>query len=86
MDLIKFPSSFSRSTLGAQVDGYIAVVGHTHICGLKNVPMTGPRADVVCAANMAAHVIQGLLRPGMKARKCIKFDVIYLLISNPLPE
>lgn len=54
------------STLGAQIDGHIAVVGHTHVCGLSDKPMTGPQADAVCAAHSAAYVVQGLLVPGMK--------------------
>ena len=54
------------SSLGAQIDGRIAVAGHTLVCGVKDQPATGRRADVICAANAAAHVVQALLNPGTK--------------------
>lgn len=34
--------------LGVHIDGYIALLGHTHICGSS--PVTGRNADAVLAA------------------------------------
>lgn len=48
--------------LGCHVDGFIAVVAHTHV--LQVGPVTGRAADVVAAANTAAEVALRLVRPG----------------------
>ncbi|GKV22013.1 hypothetical protein SLEP1_g31919 [Rubroshorea leprosula] len=50
--------------LGCHIDGFIAVVAHTHV--LQNGPLTGRKADVIAAANTAAEVALRLVRPGKK--------------------
>lgn len=58
------------SDMGCHIDGFIAVVGHTHVLQLG--PVTGRAADVIAAANTAAEVALRLVRPGKK--------VIYLFV------
>ncbi|KAA8517426.1 hypothetical protein F0562_017719 [Nyssa sinensis] len=48
--------------MGCHIDGFIAVVAHTHV--LQEGPVTGRAADVVAAANIAAEVALRLVRPG----------------------
>lgn len=50
------------SDLGCHIDGFIAVVAHTHV--LQEGPVTGSAADVIAAANTAAEVALRLVRPG----------------------
>ncbi|GER55788.1 unnamed protein product [Striga asiatica] len=50
--------------LGCHIDGFIAVVGHTHV--IQQGPVTGRAADVIAAANTAAEVALRLVRPGKK--------------------
>ncbi|KAL2902090.1 ERBB-3 BINDING PROTEIN 1 [Bienertia sinuspersici] len=50
--------------LGCHIDGFIAVVAHTHV--IQEGPVTGRKADVVAAANTAAEVALRLVRPGKK--------------------
>ncbi|XP_077239330.1 ERBB-3 BINDING PROTEIN 1-like isoform X2 [Tasmannia lanceolata] len=50
--------------IGCHIDGFIAVVAHTHV--LKEGPVTGRAADVIAAANTAAEVALRLVRPGRK--------------------
>ncbi|KAF3613604.1 Proliferation-associated protein 2G4 [Capsicum annuum] len=50
--------------MGCHLDGFIAVVGHTHV--LHEGPVTGRAADVIAAANTAAEVALRLVRPGKK--------------------
>ncbi|XP_077233043.1 ERBB-3 BINDING PROTEIN 1 [Tasmannia lanceolata] len=50
--------------MGCHIDGFIAVVAHTHV--LKEGPVTGRAADVIAAANTAAEVALRLVRPGRK--------------------
>ncbi|KAJ6381495.1 hypothetical protein OIU77_030219 [Salix suchowensis] len=50
--------------LGCHIDGFIAVVGHTH--ALQSGPVKGRAADVIAAANTAAEVALRLVRPGKK--------------------
>ncbi|XP_024981523.1 ERBB-3 BINDING PROTEIN 1 [Cynara cardunculus var. scolymus] len=50
--------------MGCHIDGFIAVVGHTHV--LQQGPVTGRAADVIAAANTAAEVALRLVRPGKK--------------------
>ena len=57
--------------LGVQVDGYIGVAGHTHIVSPGNEPVTGPIADVVCAAHIAGDVVQRLLVPGRDSHELV---------------
>lgn len=58
MDLVGF------SDMGCHIDGFIAVVGHTHI--LQQGPVTGRAADAIAAANTAAEVALRLVKPGKK--------------------
>lgn len=48
--------------MGCHIDGFIAVVAHTHV--LHEGPVTGRAADVIAAANTAAEVALRLVRPG----------------------
>lgn len=50
--------------MGCHIDGFIAVVAHTHV--LQDGPVTGKAADVIAAANTAAEVALRLVRPGKK--------------------
>ncbi|XP_071697434.1 ERBB-3 BINDING PROTEIN 1 [Rutidosis leptorrhynchoides] len=50
--------------MGCHIDGFIAVVGHTHV--LQQGPVTGRAADVITAANTAAEVALRLVKPGKK--------------------
>ncbi|TQD94254.1 hypothetical protein C1H46_020068 [Malus baccata] len=50
--------------LGCHIDGFIAIVAHTHV--LQAGPVTGRAADVIAAANTAAEVALRLVRPGRK--------------------
>ncbi|KAL8517228.1 hypothetical protein ACS0TY_015450 [Phlomoides rotata] len=50
--------------MGCHIDGFIAVVAHTH--ALQQGPVTGRAADVIAAANTAAEVALRLVRPGKK--------------------
>ncbi|KAG6744268.1 hypothetical protein POTOM_052984 [Populus tomentosa] len=50
--------------MGCHIDGFIAVVGHTHV--LQSGPVTGRAADAIAAANTAAEVALRLVRPGKK--------------------
>ncbi len=54
-----------RSDLGVHLDGNIALVAHTVVLGASAAnPVTGPRADVIAAANAAAEVALRLIKPG----------------------
>ncbi|PKU79637.1 ERBB-3 BINDING PROTEIN 1 [Dendrobium catenatum] len=50
--------------MGCHIDGFIAVVAHTHV--LHEGPVAGRAADVIAAANTAAEVALRLVRPGKK--------------------
>lgn len=50
--------------LGCHIDGFVAVVAHTHV--LQEGPVTGRASDVIAAANTAAEVALRLVRPGKK--------------------
>ncbi|CAL9069831.1 ERBB-3 BINDING PROTEIN 1-like [Musa acuminata AAA Group] len=50
--------------MGCHIDGFIAVVAHTHV--IQEGPVTGRAADVIAAANTAAEVALRLVRPGKK--------------------
>lgn len=52
------------SDMGCHIDGFIAVVAHTHV--IQEGPVTGRAADVIAAANTAAEVALRLVRPGKK--------------------
>ncbi|PWA79319.1 ERBB-3 BINDING PROTEIN 1 [Artemisia annua] len=68
--------------MGCHIDGFIAVVAHTHV--LQEGPVTGRAADVIAAANTAAEVALRLVRPGKKL-----FNVVFphrsLLELNSFP-
>ncbi|KAK9279804.1 hypothetical protein L1049_013486 [Liquidambar formosana] len=53
--------------MGCHIDGFIAVVAHTHV--LQGGPVTGRAADVIAAANTAAEVALRLVRPGRKNKE-----------------
>ncbi|KAL6508047.1 ERBB-3 BINDING PROTEIN 1 [Orobanche gracilis] len=48
--------------MGCHIDGFIAVVAHTHV--IQQGSVTGRAADVIAAANTAAEVALRLVRPG----------------------
>ncbi|XP_076897071.1 ERBB-3 BINDING PROTEIN 1-like [Bidens hawaiensis] len=50
--------------MGCHIDGFIAVVAHTHV--LQQGPVTGRAADVIAAANASAEVALRLVKPGKK--------------------
>nr|XP_024389812.1 ERBB-3 BINDING PROTEIN 1-like [Physcomitrium patens] len=50
--------------IGCHVDGFTAVVAHTHV--LSEGPVTGCAADVLAAAHTAVEVALRLVRPGKK--------------------
>lgn len=52
--------------MGCHIDGFIAIVAHTHV--LQEGPVTGRAADVIAAANTAAEVALRLVKPGRKVR------------------
>ncbi|KAJ8647579.1 hypothetical protein MRB53_000602 [Persea americana] len=53
--------------MGCHIDGFIAVVAHTHV--LQEGPVSGRAADVIAAANTAAEVALRLVRPGRKNKE-----------------
>jgi methionyl aminopeptidase len=50
--------------LGAHVDGYVAVVAHTHVVGADDGVPAGAQADVMEAAVVASEAAIRKLRPG----------------------
>ena len=57
--------------LGAHVDGYIAVVAHTHVVGQvkaegegESAPITGKLADVLVAADVASKIALNTIKVG----------------------
>ncbi|KAJ2388196.1 hypothetical protein H4S02_002994, partial [Coemansia sp. RSA 2611] len=53
-----------RVQLGAQIDGFAAVVGETVVVGAsESNPVTGRAADAIAAAHYAGEAIQRLLKP-----------------------
>lgn len=65
------------SDLGCHVDGFVAVVAHTHV--LSEGPVTGRAADVLAAAHTAAEVALRLIRPG---KKVCPQRIFRLVLSN----
>ncbi|CAM8960341.1 unnamed protein product [Rhodiola kirilowii] len=53
--------------MGCHIDGFIAVVAHTHV--LQEGPVSGRAADVIAAANTAAEVALRLVKPGKKNKE-----------------
>ncbi|RTG80055.1 uncharacterized protein DC041_0011917 [Schistosoma bovis] len=55
--------------VGAHIDGYAAIVGHTFVVGAsQDNKITGRKADVILAAHAAEAVIR-LLKPGVENLK-----------------
>ncbi|WVZ78314.1 hypothetical protein U9M48_026050 [Paspalum notatum var. saurae] len=52
--------------MACQIDGFIAVLGHTHV--VTNGPVMGRAADVLAAADTAAEVAMRLAAPGSKKK------------------
>ena len=63
--------------MGCHIDGFIAVVAHTHV--LQGGPVMGRAADVLAAANTAAEVALRLVRPG---RKVIPLNILNLYFCS----
>lgn len=59
----------SISQLGVQFDGYCSTVATTIVVGAKG-PVTGPKADVIKAAETALEATLRMIRPGNK----VNFD------------
>ncbi|VDP95844.1 unnamed protein product [Trichobilharzia regenti] len=56
-----------KINVGAHVDGYAAIVGHTMVVGAsQNNKVTGKKADVIVAAHTAAEAILRTLRPNIE--------------------
>jgi curved DNA binding protein len=53
--------------LGCHIDGFVAVVAHTHM--LCDGPVKGRAADVLMACHTAAEVALRLVRPGRKNKE-----------------
>lgn len=70
--------------MGCHIDGFIAVVAHTHV--LQQGPIAGRAADVIAAANTAAEVALRLVRPGKKvclALPVALFEVAIVFVVSP---
>ncbi|CAH8509667.1 unnamed protein product [Schistosoma turkestanicum] len=56
--------------VGAYVDGYAAIVGHTFVVGAsQDNKITGRKADVILAAHAASEAVMRLLKPGVENLK-----------------
>ena len=58
-----------RSDLGVHIDGYIATVAHTAVCGSASGPApppSGKGGDVLAAAACASELLLRVVRPGHK--------------------
>ena len=83
----KGPFWFCRvgcSDMGCHIDGFIAVVAHTHV--LQDGPVTGRAADVIAAANTAAEVALRLLRPGRKVIHSAVLKLFHLFLFYNIYE
>jgi len=67
--------------MGCHIDGFIAVVAHTHV--ITNGPVTGRAADVLAAANTAAEVAMRLVRPGKKVVSFASYIFSIMMLSAP---
>ncbi|CAN0879586.1 ERBB-3 BINDING PROTEIN 1 [Linum grandiflorum] len=63
-DRVLNPHDIVKIEMGCHIDGFIAVVAHTHV--VTDRAITGRAADVISAANTAAEVALRLVRPGKK--------------------
>eukprot|EP01098_Paradermamoeba_levis_P016671 TRINITY_DN912_c0_g1_i1.p1 TRINITY_DN912_c0_g1~~TRINITY_DN912_c0_g1_i1.p1 ORF type:complete len:419 (-),score=189.21 TRINITY_DN912_c0_g1_i1:144-1346(-) len=50
--------------LGAHIDGVVAVAAHTVVLNSSADPVSGKKADAICAAHFAAEAALRLLKPG----------------------
>lgn len=68
--------------MGCHIDGFIAVVAHTHV--LQEGPVTGRAADVIAAANTAAEVALRLVRPGRKVSLFgrMNYPIIFCIVLS----
>ncbi|KAI9591973.1 proliferation-associated protein 2G4-like protein [Syncephalis fuscata] len=54
-----------KIVLGAQIDGFCAVAGHTIVVGASEAsPVTGAKADVITAAHVAGEAVLRMMTPG----------------------
>ncbi|KAM7540318.1 hypothetical protein Aperf_G00000027630 [Anoplocephala perfoliata] len=54
-----------KINLGAHIDGFASVIGHTFVIGASvEKKVTGRKADAVVAANVAAEVAKRMIKPG----------------------
>jgi len=64
-DTILKDGDMVKMDLGAHIDGFIAVVAHTHVVGCtKENPLTGRKADAMMAAYLASEAALRLVKPG----------------------
>jgi len=73
--------------LGAHVDGILSQIGHTLVAtAAPQEPITGRKADVICAAHFAGECALRLCRPGNKASVVTKAirDVADVFQCNPV--
>lgn len=70
--------------MGCHIDGFIAVVAHTHV--LQDGPVTGRAADVIAAANTAAEVALRLVRPGKKVLLAFISALLNTRFVYPVPH
>eukprot|EP01100_Stratorugosa_tubuloviscum_P004873 TRINITY_DN2231_c0_g1_i1.p1 TRINITY_DN2231_c0_g1~~TRINITY_DN2231_c0_g1_i1.p1 ORF type:complete len:440 (-),score=242.25 TRINITY_DN2231_c0_g1_i1:74-1393(-) len=56
----------AKIDLGVHIDGFIATLAHSIIVSREvlTIPISGRRADVICAAHFAAECAHKLMRPG----------------------
>ena len=64
-DTVLAEGDLVKIDLGAHIDGYIAVVGHSLVVGAtSDKVVTGRRADVIMAAHLASEAALRTFRPG----------------------
>lgn len=68
------------SDMGCQIDGFMAVLGHTHV--ITNGPVMGRAADVLAAANTAAEVAMRLVAPGNKVHPSQNNTVSFIVLFH----
>merc|ERR1712063_246351 len=70
-------------------DGILSQIGHTLVAtAAPQEPITGRKADVICAAHFAGECALRLCRPGNKASQITKFiqDVADVFKCNPVAD
>lgn len=64
--------------MGAQLNGFIAVVAHTLVIGSSQEnKVTGRKADVVHATHLASQAALRLVKPGNEVNNLNSYDPIY---------